>query len=150
MKSVFNPVHTAELIRRIDKLTPGTKPKWGKMSVSQMLAHCNVSYEMIYENKHPKPNALMKLLLKLFVKNKVVSDKPYKQNGPTAPQFLVADDKNFEEEKNRLIHYIQKTQKLGEAYFDQRESFSFGRLSIPEWINMMYKHLDHHLNQFGV
>lgn len=150
MKSVFNPTDTAELIGRINRLTPASKGLWGKMSVSQMLAHCNVTYEMVYENKHPKPNPLMKLVLKLLVKDKVVSEKPYKKNNPTAPAFLVKDDKDFDTEKERLIGYITKTQRLGEGHFDGKESHSFGPLTNTEWNNMFYKHLDHHLTQFGV
>jgi len=150
MESVFNPADVAELVGRINKLTPSTQPLWGKMSVGQMLAHCNVSYEMAYTDKHPKPNALMKLVLKLLVKNKVVSETPYKHNNPTAPAFLMKEDKNFGEEKTRLIDHINQTLQLGEEHFDGKESHSFGSLSATEWNNMFWKHLDHHLSQFGV
>jgi hypothetical protein len=150
IKNVFNQTDTAELINRINKLTPATKPQWGKMSVSQMLAHCNVSYEMAFEDKHAKPNAFKKFLLKLFVKNIVVNEKPYKKSGQTAPEFIIKDEKNFETEKNRLIGYIQKTQQLGTKAFEGKESHSFGPLKATEWNNMFYKHLNHHLTQFGV
>ncbi len=115
-----------------------------------MLAHCNVTYEMVLDNKHPKPNFLMKLILKLFVKKNVTSETPYKHNSRTAPAFLITDSRDFEKEKNRLISYINKTQQLGEAHFHNRESHSFGALNKTEWNNMFYKHLDHHLTQFGV
>jgi hypothetical protein len=150
MKSIFNQSDTAEIINRINQLTPTTERRWGKMTVAQMLAHCNVSYEMIYDDKHPKPNAFMRFVLKNLVKSKVVSEKPYLRNSRTAPQFIIKDDKNFEEEKKRLIDYITKTQQLGEAHFDGKESHSFGALSKGEWNNMLYKHLNHHLSQFGV
>jgi hypothetical protein len=150
MKSVFNTADTAELAARINKLTPVTPPQWGKMNVSQMLAHCNVTYEMVFEDKHPKPSFFMKLVLTAFVKKKVTTDVPYKPGLPTAPQFLIKDEKDFEAEKNRLIGHIDKTQQLGEAHFDGKESHSFGRLNKTEWNNMFYKHLDHHLRQFGV
>ena len=96
------------IIDRINNLKPSSHANWGKMKVSQMLAHCNVTYEMTFENIHPKPNAFLKFILKMIVKNKVVTD------------------------------------------FDNRESHSFGKLSKTEWSNMFYKHLDHHLTQFGV
>jgi hypothetical protein len=150
MKSIFNQSDTAEIINRINQLTPTTERRWGKMTVAQMLAHCNVSYEMIYDDKHPKPNAFMRFVLKNLIKSKVVSEKPYLRNSRTAPQFIIKDDKNFEEEKKRLIDYITKTQQLGEAHFDGKESHSFGALSKGEWNNMLYKHLNHHLSQFGV
>jgi len=150
MKNIFQAAVTSEVIERINRLNPSTPQQWGKMNVSQMLAHCSVSYEMVYENKHPKPNALMKLMLKAFVKNVVVSEKPYKRNSHTAPSFIITDEKEFEKEKNRLILYLQRTQELGESHFDGKESLSFGKLTKGEWNNMFYKHLDHHLNQFGV
>ncbi len=150
MKNIFDLKETEEIISRINSLTANTQRKWGKMSVSQMLAHLNISYELIYENKHPKPNAFMKLVLKLIVKKMVLGTKPYKHNGQTAPAFIIKEEKNFEEEKNRLINFIHKTQELGEAYFDKKESHSFGILTISEWNNMLYKHLNHHLIQFGV
>lgn len=150
MKNIFQAAVTSKVIERINRLNPSTPQQWGKMNVSQMLAHCSVSYEMVYENKHPKPNALMKLMLKAFVKNVVVSEKPYKRNSHTAPSFIITDEKEFEKEKNRLILYLQQTQELGESHFDGKESLSFGKLTKGEWNNMFYKHLDHHLNQFGV
>ena len=150
MKNIFEAKETEAIINRVDNLSPTSTPNWGKMSVDQMLAHCNVTYEMTFENTHPKPNGFTKLLLKLFVKKAVVGEKPYKQNGRTAPQFLITDSKNFVEEKARLVDYLKKTQALGANHFDGKESHSFGKLTTQEWNNMFYKHLDHHLNQFGV
>lgn len=150
MKNIFDPKVTQELIARINALTPETVPNWGKMSVDQMLAHCCVAYEMAYSDKHPKPNALMRFILKAFVKNGVVNEKPYKKNLKTAPAFIISGRKNFEEEKARLIEFIEKTQKFGSQYFEGKESLSFGPMSSGEWNNQFYKHLDHHLTQFGV
>ena len=150
MKNAFNQKDTAEFISRIEKLSLTTKSYWGKMKVEKMLAHCNVTYEKIYDDIHPKSNAFKKFLLKLFVKNAVVNEKPYKKNGQTAPEFIIKNDRDFETEKKRLIEYIIKTQQLGENHFDQKESHSFGIMTKQEWSNMLSKHLDHHLTQFGV
>ena len=151
MTSVFNENDVTEMINRINNLTPASRALWGKMTVAQMFAHCNVSYELVYENKHPKPNAFTKLMLKLFLKNLIVTNKaPYKKGSPTAPSFLIKEDKDFESEKSRLIEHIKKTQNLGEFYFDGKESHSFGKLTKHEWNVMFYKHLNHHLKQFGV
>lgn len=150
MKNVFDKTVVNDLIARIDRLKPDTQALWGKMDVGQMLAHCNVTYELIYDNKQPKATGLKKLLLKLFVKNSVVNDKPYKRNSPTAPAFVVKGNKDFEREKQRLISYIKRTCELGAAHFDGKVSHSFGPLPKEEWNNMMYKHVDHHLSQFGV
>ena len=150
MKNIFLKEDVSEYIDRINELSPDSKALWGKMSVNQMLAHCNVSYEMVYEDIHKKPNNFIKIVLRLFVKNKVVNEKPYSKNNPTAPQFIVKDERNFEIEKNKLINYIIKTQELGEDTFEGKISHSFGKLSSKEWNNMFAKHLDHHLTQFSV
>jgi hypothetical protein len=150
MKNIFTTPVASEAIARIHQLSPNSKAIWGKMDAAQMLAHCNVTYELVYENIHPKPNGFTKLMLKLFVKNNVVNEKPYGKSGQTAPVFIIKGDKDFTAEKNRLIDYINKTQALGEHHFHQKESASFGVLTKTEWNNMFYKHLDHHLSQFGV
>jgi hypothetical protein len=88
MKNVFDPAVTAELIHRIEALTPESPSLWGKMSVDQMLAHCCVAYEMAFTDKHPKANPVLRFLLKNFVKKGVVNDVPYKKNLPTTPSEL--------------------------------------------------------------
>jgi hypothetical protein len=150
LPNIFTRSVTDQVIERINALTPATQPKWGKMNVAQMLAHCCVTYEMVYDNKHPKPSGFTRFLLKAFVKSAVVTEKPYKHNSRTAPAFLMTDEKVFETEKKRLIDYLNKTEALGIAHFDGKESHSFGPLNKQEWNNMFYKHLDHHLTQFGV
>lgn len=151
LPNIFDAQVCNEMIARIQKLTPASTPQWGKMNVAQMLAHCNVAYEMAYEpTKHAQPGAFKKWILKMLVKPTVVGEKMYKKNSHTAPQFIMTEEKNFETEKNRLIQYIEKTQAIGAKGFEQKEAHSFGKLSATEWNNMLYKHLEHHLTQFGV
>jgi len=150
MKNLFNAADTADTIERINKLTPETQAQWGKMNVAQMLAHCNVTYEMAYTDKYPKPGSIARFFLKLFVKSTVIGDKPYPKNGRTAPQFIISGERDFEVEKQRLMDYINKTQELGADHFEGRESHSFGALTSKEWNISFAKHLEHHLAQFGV
>jgi hypothetical protein len=51
LPSVFLPEVANELIARIHLLQPNTSPLWGKMNASQMLAHCNITYEYIFDDK---------------------------------------------------------------------------------------------------
>ena len=148
--SIYSEEICASIIARIEQLNPSTPPLWGKMDVAQMLAHCNVTYEMLYEDKHKRPNFVVRFILKLLVKPLVTGEKSYKKNTHTAPAFLIADKKQFEAEKTRLIAYIQRTQQLGAEHFEGLASLSFGKLTSNEWNNLFYKHLDHHFSQFGV
>ncbi len=150
LPNIFTKEVSEQIIQRINALKPNSRPLWGKMDVAQMLAHCNVTYEMAFEDKHPKPNPLMKFMLRTFVKRTVTNEVSYKRNSRTAPAFLMKSSKDFALEKKRLIAYINQAQQLGETHFDQKPSHSFGTLNKTEWNNMFYKHLDHHLTQFGV
>ena len=101
LPNIFTQSVSDKLIGRINDLTATSTPAWGKMSISQMMAHCNVSYEMAFENKHSKPNFLMGFILKTFIKKALVDDvTPYKKNSPTAPAFIIKEEKDFEIEKN--------------------------------------------------
>ena len=150
LPNIFSAPVCADMVSRINRLNINTPALWGKMNASQMLAHCCITYEMIFDNKHAKPNFLLRFVLSNFIKGKVVGEEPYKQGGPTSPQFLITNERDFEKEKMRLINYINQVQQMGESAFEGKESHSFGVLNKTEWNNMMYKHLNHHLNQFDV
>ena len=137
-------------IARITALNPDSQPRWGRMSVSQMLAHVNVAYEMVYTPRHARPNPVLRMLLRLFVKRGVVGPAPYRQNTPTAPAFRISDPRDFAAERDRLVGYLRQVADEGRARFEGRESLSFGPLRAEEWNVLFAKHLDHHLRQFGV
>jgi len=150
MQNLFDPRDAQKTIDRIHNLTPETPAQWGKMNVSQMLAHCNVAYDMSLTDQYKAPGSFKKFMLKLFVKNSVVGPKPYPKNGRTAPEFIISDERDFEIEKKKLIQYINKAKNLGGAYFNGKESHSFGPLNKKEWNTLFSKHINHHLTQFGV
>ena len=150
MEDIFSKQGADRMIERINKLSSDPQAQWGKMKVDQMLAHCIVPYEMTFTSKYPKPNAITRFFIKLFAKPIVVGPKPYKKNSRTAPEFVISDRRTFEDEKEKLVQYIRKTQELGGAEFDGRESHAMGKLTRDEWNTLFAKHLDHHLTQFGV
>ena len=151
MQNVFDAQDAQEYINRINNLTPETQRKWGKMSVDQVLAHLNVAYDLTFTpEKFPKPSFIAKFLLSKFVKPKITNEIPYKQSLPTSPVFIIADERNFEEEKAKLIGNIQRVQQLGREAFEGKENINFGKMTAQCWNNMFAKHLNHHLEQFGV
>ena len=152
--NIFEKAGAESLIARIESLTPETKPLWGKMNVAQMLAHSSRPFESVfdpaYATKFPRPNAVARFFIRLLVKNTVVGPKPYKKNLRTAPEFIIADDRDFSTEKQRLIDFINQTQAEGASAFEGREAHAFGPLTASEWNMLFCKHTDHHLQQFGV
>jgi len=149
IKDVYDASVAAGLVARLNTLAPDARPRWGKMNVAQMLAHCSVAYEMAFEDKHPPAGAVMRWVLRTFVKPGVVNAKPFPKGSPTAPAFKVAPEQDFHRERERLIGYVERTAREGRPFFEGRPSPSFGPLTAAEWNALFYKHLDHHLTQFG-
>ncbi|MEP6513239.1 MAG: hypothetical protein ABJA79_05190 [Parafilimonas sp.] len=76
-----------EILNRISQLTPNAKPLWGKMTVSQMLAHCSMPMQaMLGERKMPQ--TFFEKLFGKIAKKRMVSPEPFKRNLPTNPRFV--------------------------------------------------------------
>lgn len=149
MDSIFEHSTLQKIMQRIDKLTPSSQRQWGKMDVAQMMAHCSAPLEVALGDKQSNPSFLVRLLGPL-AKPMVVNEKPFKQNMPTDKSFLVADLKDFNKEKQRLVSLVTRISSGGPDPLTNRRHPFFGKLPADEWSLLMVKHLDHHLKQFGV
>lgn len=147
MKSMFEQTVSEEIISRLQKLTSSSRARWGKMNVSQMLAHCQVPIKVYFDDVKMK-RGLIGILFGGLAKKKLFSEKPWKQGLPTSPEFVVRDERNFEEEKTKLLHLIRQFRPENKKMRSSVHPF-FGKMSADEWGILAYKHLDHHLTQFG-
>jgi hypothetical protein len=148
MKSLFDPPVTEEMVARINSLKPDSKALWGKMSVSQMLAHMQPPLRVALGEETLK-KGLMGLLFGRIAKKQLVNENPFKKNLPTAPSFVVKDQRNFEEEKNKVIDLLRRFSRTSRQELDSRVHPFFGKLNADEWNILHWKHIDHHLRQFG-
>jgi hypothetical protein len=92
----------------------------------------------------------MRVLMQWFFRKAMTNDQPYRKNLPTGPTFIRKGIHDVSEERQRLISYVEAIERLGPEGLARVPSLSLGKLSSAEWSNMLYKHLDHHLRQFGV
>jgi hypothetical protein len=147
MKSLFEPAACAEILERLSKLEEGMSPKWGKMSVGQMAWHCQVPLKVGIENRPPKkkPNPLITLLFK----KSMYSDAPWRKNLPTSPLAKAGEPKELGAELPELKKRVEQFHNLKDRK-DWNPHPIFGVLTRDQWGQMQYKHLDHHLSQFGV
>ncbi len=148
--NTFDPKTTEKTFERLEKLNYMSKPQWGKMNVAQMLAHLNVTYDLTYSKTIAHHSFFSKLMMKLFVKGIVTSEKPYPKNSRTGHDFIISNERDFVKEKSIFIDYVKQTEAKGAAYFERRENPAFGVMTAKEWSNQFYKHIDHHFTQFGV
>lgn len=145
--SIYDASTTADLHNRLDQLKPDSRGLWGKMTVAQMLKHCAVPYQ---QTSAAKGSWLIGTMAKLFFKSSMTNEVDYRKNLPTAKHFIVVEEPEFEEVRLQLKTLIDAAHGEGEAAYEGRSHTWLGKLTSREWSNMLYKHLDHHLRQFGV
>jgi hypothetical protein len=147
MKTFFDQSAQEELQARVRKLQAGTPNEWGKMTAAQMLAHCRVAMQVPVGDLQLKRNALS--LIGWMFKKVIVSDKPFSRNSPTAAEYRMTDEKDFQSELKQFQETFQKLAQGPAAIKCWNHPF-FGKMTVEDWGCLMYKHLDHHLTQFNL
>lgn len=148
MNTLYDKNLNQQIIERINHLTPASKGQWGKMDVSQMLAHCSTALEVAIGDKEEKREFIGYLFGKM-AKKQALSDKPIKKGMPTSKVFKITSNRNFEDEKTRLITLIIRFAQLGPHGVKNNPHPFFGYMTAEEKGILQWKHLDHHISQFG-
>src|SRR4051812_10173655 len=107
MNNLFEPSVAMDIISRLQQIHSGTRPLWGKMNAAQMMAHCQAPF-LVYFGDLKLKRGLIGFLFGGIAKKQLSSDKSWKKNLPTAKEFIVADERNFEVERNKLIELINR------------------------------------------
>lgn len=147
MKSLFDAETYTETLNRIARLSKNSKKQWGKMTVGQMLHHCQGPVNIMLEKNDYglKPN----WLAKVFFKKMLYNDKPFRKNLPTAKFLKESAPRDFNLEKSKLILLLAEFERQRDRS-EWKAHPSFGYFTKQRWGQMQYKHLDHHLKQFSV
>jgi Protein of unknown function (DUF1569) len=150
MKNLFEAARVEEMKQRIAQMRPDSERLWGTMKPAQALEHCSRGMETALGDKTP-PRVFIGRIIGPMVKSKVMgNDEPLRRNSPTAKVPVVQDERDLETERTRLVGLIDRFAAAGPAGCTAHPHAFFGRLTPDEWAILMYKHLDHHLRQFGV
>ena len=149
MSDIFNRQANAEILERLSKLTQDSKPLWGKMTVAQMLWHCQKPLE-VTTGKLPLQGGLRGFLFGKMAKNSFLKNKGFSKNSPTHPKFKMVGTPDFETEKQALINSVTAFGQTGTGIIAIQKHPFFGPMSEQEWGALHYIHLDHHLKQFGL
>jgi len=148
MKNLFQQEAVDEVLWRLDRLRPASPRQWGKMDAGQMMAHCSAALDMASGRLNP-PRIFIGRLIGPFVKPIYTNDKPFSKNNPTDKKLVVSDQRDFLHEQEQLKQKIRQFHEGGEAQCTRHPHPFFGALTPQDWSRGMYKHLDHHLRQFG-
>ena len=150
MKNLFEPATVDEVKARIVHLTPDSARLWGTMGAAQAMAHCSASMEWAVGDTIP-PRMLLGRLIGGMVKSRVLGiEEPMRKNSPTAKSLVIKDERDLGMEQKRLCGLVDRFASAGPSGCTTHPHGFFGRMTPQEWATLMYKHLDHHLQQFGV
>ena len=148
MKSIFEPDDRHGILARIAALRPEAQREWGKMDPAQMLCHCAIALETGTGDRPMKQKLIGKILMP-FLRSKILGERPFGKNSPTDPTFVVSGARDFAAERTRLTGLIHRFVEKGADAAGTQEHAFFGKMTGQEWGELMYKHIDHHLRQFG-
>ena len=149
MKNLFELSTVHNVKGRLTHLTPDSQRLWGKMNVAQAVAHCSMAFELAAGERRP-PRAFLGRIIGRWIKPMVLrGDEPMRRNSPTVKGLIIEDQRNLDAERELLYQKIDHFAAAGPNGCTTHPHSFFGQLTPEEWAVLMYKHLDHHLRQFG-
>ncbi len=149
MKNLFDKDTYTEIINRLNTLTPNTQRQWGKMNVAQMLAHCKEAFKVPLSDKK-MPRSILGLLVGWMIKSKLYNDEPWKRTCQRPPILSLKMNVILKKKSRSLLAMINQFHHAGPGNVGKYPHPMFGAFTPEQWGQSMYKHLDHHLMQFGV
>jgi hypothetical protein len=150
MQNLFDAATAEGVKKRIAQLKPDTPRVWGTMGPAQMAAHCSLALEMAVGDQKPPRMFIGRILGPVLKRMALGNAEPMRRNTPTSKDLLVKGDRDLQTERTRLVGLIDRFRLGGPAGCTAHPHTFFGPLTPQEWANLMYKHADHHLRQFGV
>jgi hypothetical protein len=119
------------------------------MNAAQMVTHLRLPLE-VGMGKMELPSIFLMKIFGPMIRKIIFSDKPLKKNSPTAKNFVIQDQRDFEQEKAQLVSALEAFAQAGNENKLQPTHKYFGKMSNEDWNHFQQRHFDHHLTQFGV
>jgi hypothetical protein len=133
---------------RLARLAPGSRPSWGSLDAHRML--CHIADALRLATGEVVAASLGKRAFQRFpLKHLLLHLLPIPRNVRTVPELLVAQPADFDDDRQRVIALLLRI-GAGPTTGPGPEHPLFGLLSRAQWCRLAYRHVDHHLRQFGV
>lgn len=151
MKTLFNPALRQDLLTRLANLTPDNTRQWGSMTAHQAVCHLNDSFKAILGDRPVgrKPVDLKRRLTRFAAFTLPIR---WPEGVPTSPETNAQEGGTppgeFERDVAELQSLVERFVKTDGRTLNPH--YSWGAMSRGEWGRYGYRHIDHHLRQFGV
>lgn len=148
-KNLLYQPATDSILERVKKLQSGSKAVWGKMNATEMLLHANLCNEEIFApvTSH-QSTSLKQYLLRIIALYLAPHFKKGIKGDSKKETIGKIETSKFEEQKEKFISLIKKFPENKQPITFYH--IAFGNITTREWGIALYKHMDHHLRQFGV
>lgn len=147
--NLFDITAADAMIVRICNLSPDAPRAWGTMTIDQMLEHCSRGIDMA-TGELVIPRVFIGRLLGWIFKKWILKDQPIWPGKPTAGELVtISDHFDVETEKTKLIAKIHQFTNTSPKQVAKSVHPFFWPLTAEQWGVQMWKHLDHHMRQFG-
>ncbi len=146
MHNLLRPGTVQAIQERLTRIGPDSKARWGRMNAGQMLTHCAAQLELA--TGEIRTEARRSPLGWPLVKHALIYFVPWPKNAPTAPALLRPDPDQLAAAREALSAAVDRFRSHSASRLGVHPLF--GRLSRRTWGRLAFRHLDHHLRQFGV
>lgn len=150
MSTVHRPEKLAELRSRLSRLSPTSERRWGRMTPHQAVCHLADAFRFSLGERPTTPVSLPipTFLIRVLALH---TPLPWPKGSPTLPEFdqeqKGTPPEEFDADREALLHLLDR-------FVETRDGWprhpAMGNLSRRQWGRWAYRHLDHHLRQFGV
>lgn len=150
MKTLFDKMTNDIIISRMEKLKPSSKAEWGNMDAAKMLAHLDLSFQANFGEIVLKRDLLLSSIFKPLARKILLGEKPFWKNMPTDKKLIPKEPIDFYTEQQKVIEMIRKYVTSGPEIISKNKHNILGKITPEQSAFISYKHLDHHLRQFGI
>jgi hypothetical protein len=143
----FNAGDRESILSRLAQLSPDARPKWGKLDAPRMVTHVTDAVRASLGELALRPISSpigywpINVLVMFYL--------PWPKSAPTAPELLDRSPAAWADElvtlRATLDRFIAR-----DVNGEWTRHVAFGSISGQQWGRLTYRHLDHHLTQFGV
>ena len=153
MPTIKNARTLDHLLQRLGRLTPDSERRWGTMTPGEMLCHLgDASDGVLGRRKTPggAPGNVLPLPIKwLMLYSPMPVPKGVETRDGVNPKKEGTRPGDFEKDRARVIDGLRSL-AVAPADAVSKTHFRFGTMSLRGWHHWAYKHVDHHLRQFGL
>jgi hypothetical protein len=146
MPSLRDRAKREQIVQRVERLAPAAQPRWGKFDAPRMVCHVNDSLAVAL-GEIPSRSMNKRAFQHFPLKHLAIYVVPFPKSAPAPAEMMTTAPTSFDTDRDRLVGLINR---LAAAPADQRSEHPlFGLLTMDEWNALQWKHIDHHLRQFG-